>query len=236
MKELIIFLFCLGCSMTGFSQTIVIKDLGSLSDQLTYKRSRNNNAENANYSNIEGSPFLHQDFVLGDIVKNDSIRYENIPLRYNIYTDKMEFLNNRKQIMEIDNAEPIYTFSVGKHSFIIHDYLNYGEKTRGILELLVKGQIQLYKKYNVVYKPAEKAIGYKDPEPRRFIRKDDEYLIAAKNQLPEPVGNKKSLLNKLKQFKPDIEKYAKENRLKPKKEADLIKLVRYCNESFKANR
>ncbi|HKJ44165.1 MAG TPA: hypothetical protein VKA27_18855 [Sunxiuqinia sp.] len=225
MKLPVLFIFFLLIGLTGFSQTIVIKDLTSLSDQLTYQRSRGE----TNYNDIEGTPFLNRQFIIGEVIVNDSIHYENVPLRYNIYSDNIEFMNDQKQVLEINNSQSKYQFKFDNHQFTVRDYLNYGKTAHGILERLVDGKIQLYKKYQVDFALATKAIGFKDAVPNRFVRKDDTYLISAEKELPSAIGSKKALFEKLKSFKSDIEKYAKSRKLNPKKEEDLIQLIQYCN-------
>ena len=228
MKTISVIVILLVSCTVCFSQSFIIRDLSTLSDRLSYK---NNNNEDTYSQNIDGSPYLTKDFIQGEVILNDSFLYKYVPLRYNIYNDKIEFKNNKEQVLEIDNSKQNGKFKFDDHLFIYHKYQCEGQIKQGILEQLVDGKVQLYKKYIIKFEPATKAAGYQDAKPNRFIRFDDEYLIAIGEDIPEFINkNKKILFGKLNQFKPDIGQYAKKEKLNPKSEKDLIHLIEYCNE------
>lgn len=215
-------------SISAFSQSFIISDLSTLSDHLTFKNSYNNDTQ---YKNIDGSPYLSENFTNGDVLLDDSLLYVNIPLRYNIYNDKIEFKNEEKQVLEIDNSNQSGKYSFNNLTFISHTYFYEGQQKRGILELLLDGNIKLYKKHTIKFENATKAIGYQDSKPNRFINCDDEYLIAEGENNPKIIEqNKKAIFEELMQYKTDIKQYAKKGKLHPKSEEDLIHLIEYCNE------
>jgi hypothetical protein len=225
-----LFIFIFICWwQTGFSQVIPGDDLNSFLDRYNYEKKRELQEIYATYQSIEGTPFLDEEFVKGTAIINDSVQIEDVPLRYDIYRDRIQFMHKEEVILEIDPTQNI-NFDFGDHLFVIQEYLDDKEKKRGVLELLVDGSVRLYKKYEVVFKPATKPIGFKDAEPDRFERKDDEYLIAIEDGLPEIVQRKNDVYQILKACKPDIEEYAKNNKLKPKPGKGLTQLVEYCNE------
>ncbi|MCW0483290.1 hypothetical protein [Gaoshiqia sediminis] len=211
----------------GFSQAFTITDLSSLSDLLSFEKNKSSTFDP--YSDFDGTPYLNDDFVPGEVIVNDSIRIEDVPLRYNIYSDRIEFRNEHEQVLEIDHSKQEFDFDFGGHLFTIQDYLDHGESKRGILELMVDGHIRLYKRYLIDLKPATKAIGYQEAQPNRFTRQDDEYLVAEGQGIPEIFRKQKDLLEKLKEIKPDIDQYAKNQKLKLKTDKGLIQLIQHCN-------
>ncbi|PTN09479.1 hypothetical protein [Mangrovibacterium marinum] len=225
MKKLALLGLSLFINLIGYSQAFTIRDLSSLSDHLTYKRNNENT-----YTNIEGSPFLDENFVVGKVIINDSILIENVPLRYNIYSDKIEFKNANGQILEISNSGQVYQFKLGSHTFLESEYRTKNETEQGVLELLVNGNIKLYKKYRIELKEATKAIGFQDAQPNRFTPLDDEYLIAEGDAIPQVIKNPKILLEELKSYQPDIEKYIQKEKVRVKTESGLIRLIRHCNQ------
>lgn len=218
--------FCL----TGFSQAFSISDLSSLSDQYTFEKSRNMTSDGTTYSNIDGSPFLNDEFIPGEVVINDTVHIEKVPLRLNIYSHKMEFLDAQKQVLEIDLAQKGYQFNYGGLNFTQIDYVDDGNKVRGVLQLLADGNFRLYKKYLIKFEPATQAIGYQDAKPDRFVRLNDEYLLAVGENAPETFKATKNVFEKLKELKPGIEQYVKKEKIKVKSEKGLIELIRYCNQ------
>ncbi|MCD4677626.1 MAG: hypothetical protein K8S18_16770 [Desulfobacula sp.] len=80
-----------------------------------------------NIENIQGNPYLMPDFQKGQIVMKDSTVIDDVALRYNIYTDRMEFyvvkeFQNKEKLIEEDgnlfNVKVEYvpkdTFSISK--------------------------------------------------------------------------------------------------------------------------
>ncbi|WP_372776160.1 hypothetical protein [Mangrovibacterium sp.] len=193
---------------------------------MIFNRSKGNDLM---YENVDGSPFLADDFVPGEVIIDDSISYESVPLRYNIYTDKIEFKNNQDQITEIDSPDHLYKFNLGARYFELIEYTEEGQTDRGILELLVDGHLKLYKKYNLEFQQAQKAIGYSDAQPDRFVRLEDQYLLAVEQGNPKTFKNAKVLIENIKSLKPDISQYIKKEKVRTKTEKGLIQLIQYCN-------
>lgn len=230
MRMAFLFTLCLAFSSVAFSQTFTITDLSSLSDLMSFEKNKSKDFNNPSYANIEGTAYLNEEFVRGDVFINDTILIEEVPLRYNIYSDQMEFVSAQEQVLVIDDAHKKFEFNLGGELFSIENYIDRGNTEHGVLQLVVDGDFRLYKRYQVDFKPATKTIGFQEAQPNRFTRQDDQYLLAVGEQTPETVRNHKDLLEKLKVHKPAIENYAKEQKLKLKKEEGLIQLIQYCNE------
>lgn len=208
-----------------FSQTYAMRNLTDLSDQYTTEMGK----RNLEFADIEGSPYLDEAFVPGEIVINDTIHYTEIPVRYNIYNDRIEFQTSAGQILEIDISGQKTNYKFDTHFFIATDYIDRGKEKKGILEVLVDGRVQLYKQYIIDFKKATETKGYEDAKPNRLVRQDDEYLLAIDQGKPETFRNSKDLMEKLSLINPGIEQYKKSQKLKLRLEQDLIKLIQYCN-------
>nr|MBD3623104.1 hypothetical protein [Sunxiuqinia sp.] len=229
MRFSLFFILCLAYSSVAFSQTFTITDLRSLSDLMSFEKNKSKDFNDPSYANVDGTPYLKDEFVPGDVFINDTILIEEVPLRYNIYSDQMEFVSAQKQVLVIDDPNKSYAFNLDGELFSIQDYIDRGNMEHGVLQLIVDGDFRLYKKYQIDFKPATKAIGFQDAQPNRFTRQEDQYLLAVDQNAPETFRNHKDLLEKLKAHKPAIEDYAKEQNLKLKSESGLIQLIQYCN-------
>ena len=222
--------FC-AINLSGLAQPYVISELNTwadLTDQLTLKKGR---AGGLIDPSIDGTPYLSDDFIEGDIIINDSLKIEKVPLRYNLYSDKIEFKTDDDEVLEISDEKSSYQFDFDDFIFKNLDYLEYGETVHGMLELLVDGDFKLYKKYKLELKPATKAIGFQDAQPNRFVRMDNVYLIETKqDEIPRVFTNTKILLRELKEVKPDIDSIIKKEKIRVKTESGLCKLIRLCNE------
>ncbi|WP_167619175.1 hypothetical protein [Maribellus sediminis] len=227
MQRIVFLAFVLLVAQSVSAQSFVIGDISTLSDHIIYRNSKNHASI---YDNIDGIPYLTAEFIQGEVLISDSLRIVNVPLRYNILNDKIEFRNENDQVLELNMEELGYRFWFDEHVFVPGSYVADGEKKVGILEQLDEGRLSLFKKYSAEFKPATKAIGFQDAEPDRIERKDEIYLLAEGQGIPKAIkANKKEIFAALKPFKSDIEQFAKSEKLNPRKEADFIELVRYCN-------
>lgn len=227
MRPILLFAFYIGFCHAGFSQGVSVQDLHSFSDNFRMEKNRNKTIDPV-YRGIEGSPYLNEEFTAGEVTLDDSVRFEKVPLRYNIYTDKIESIN-KDVVIELELGNRAYTFNIGGSLFAGLDYTAGSREAYGVLELIADGHARLYKRYRIVLKPATRASGYSEAKPDRFVRLEDEYLIAAGQERPETFRNAAELIEKLKSLKPDIQQYAKNQKLKLKSESGLIQLVQYCN-------
>ncbi|SFE06871.1 hypothetical protein [Thermophagus xiamenensis] len=221
-------LFFYSFGQLGFSQAYQINDLTSLYDQFMFEKTNMNDID-SRYMQIEGTPYLYDEFIKGEVILNDTVQLKDIPLRYDIYRDRIQFISKKNLILEV-NPSTVLSAKIDEHKFIISNYLDDSEEKRGVLELLVDGKVRLYRKYQVAFMKATKVIGYKDPAPDRFERKDDIFLIAIGPGYPEVIIGKKEFFEKLKTIKPDIEQYAKRHKLKARYGKGMVKLVEVCNE------
>ncbi|WP_346860586.1 hypothetical protein [uncultured Draconibacterium sp.] len=227
MKKITFLLSLILYALAGISQTYVISDLSTLSDQYTVDKSGKSGFI---APNIDGTPYLNDEFIVGEVIVEDSIRFELIPLRYNIYNDKMEFKNKNSQVLEISNSTSRYQFHFEDFLFCNQMYSEDGLSKQGILELLVDGQVKLFKKYNIELQPAAKAIGFQEATPDRFVQKEEQYLLAVGKEIPYVFGNPKKLLPVLEKIKPEVNSYVKTQKLKLRSEKDLIVLIQCCNQ------
>ena len=229
MKKKVILFFIFSISLSGFSQTNAFRDLNAFTDQFNFELSENKTLEGTNYGHIEGSAYLDTNFVPGTVTVNDTTQFKGVPLRYNIYSDKIEFMTENNHILEISNSTGSYTFTFENQFFENKQYIYDGEKQQGILQLLVDGTFKLYKKYRIEFETATKAKGFQDPKPDRFEREKDRYFISVKEGTPKLVMRKKDLKNILKPHVAKIDSYIKDEKIKVRSEEDLIQLIEHCN-------
>jgi hypothetical protein len=177
---------------------------------------------------FEGSPFLSEDFVVGDVYSNQK-SYRNILLRYNIFNDNMEFKQNNTtyalypepRITKVRLEDEIYV--VEKHEVK-------GKMIYGYLERLDSGKVILLSKKIVRFteKQDPKALESAS-KPARFTRTQDEYYYKIDNGEVSKVGSLKNLIESLPDKKDDVTSYAKKEKISTRNEAELLKLVKYYN-------
>lgn len=176
------------------------------------------------YEDIQGSPYqsaVFKNAIIGE-------KYGKVDVRYNAYTDDIEFFNNGK-IEVLPKQEDFYRVEViaTKQVFV---YFNSNTEPKGYLTEVAKGKNSIYKKNKVIFKDAAPAPNtYQTGKPAMFITQEPiYYLKTATGSI-----NKISSLKKIAEFFPEKEKeynkYIKSDNLKFN-DSDLVKLMNYINQ------
>ena len=219
---LLLFLF----TFKNATSQVVIKQLEDLADKVRLLKARSSLQHKTN-TEIEGTPYLSEDFKSGEVYTNDSILYKG-PLRYNIYANEIEFIESDIVYWIAEPQKVIYV-KIEKSTFI---YIQPGGKKNEkgtYYELLVDGKCKLLLKRNTELIEAEPAKPYIDAKPARFMKLNDTYILQINNGLPQSIVNKKSIENAFSEKSSFISKYIKKEKISTKEKDDLIKLVKYCN-------
>ena len=161
-------------------------------------------------------------------MKNNQ-QYANVPLRYNIYSDQVEFQSGEKQISAIHPPEMIERIEFDGNKF---EYISYalGKKTRkGFFLKLYEGKASLYSRLEVDYKQPVEPGAYKEPEPAKFIRKSDVYYIKVGEIQAQKVLKSKDIPDLFPDNQQKISAFVKKNNTKIKNQDELIKVLEYYN-------
>jgi len=226
--KVILFLLFAASSISGTAQTEY--QLRKLMDFVNGKKVISGELhKELSESDIEGSAYLNAEFTNGALYTLQKEKYVDVPLRYNLYNDEMEFKNSQNEILAIADPGNIERIEIGNAVFYYMPYL-LGKKTiNGYFELIISGNVSLYTKHKVSFLAAEVAGAYKDAKPPRFERSADEYFIKNRNNPASIISNKKDLLDILSDHNTEIESFVKKNKTKVNDLDDLIGVVKYYN-------
>lgn len=180
-------------------------------------------------SDIDGSPFLDNEFIKGTIYTYQKIQFNDIPLRYNIFNDEMEFQTPDNKILAIAAPEIVEKAVVGENILSNIPYKLGNKIKHGFFILLIEGKVNLYARPEVLYQRPKKAAAYKDPEPAKFVERPHSYYLRLNEDPAVKVESKKDLINFFTDHQKQVEDFIKENKVKPSKEEKLIELVKYYN-------
>ena len=185
-----------------------------------------------NPNNYTGSPYYNSKFLKGSILKNGKVIAFNQDLRFNASKEEFEIKNPFNKESNIVNTVLRSTdieIKIGQTDF---EFITSPENNlRGYFIVLFKGdKNSLYKKISKKYIPSRKATNSMGKDAAAMYRETETlYLVDAQGifiELPSSNGGKLKAFGDLKQ---EVKTYAKENKLKLKKEKDLIKVVSYVN-------
>jgi hypothetical protein len=181
----------------------------------------------ANNEKIAGSPYLDDAYTDGVIY------YANkelaAPIRYNAYQDLIEYkANGRPLVLDPDPA--IKRVVVGNTTFVPMTFTEKGKSKVGYFALLTNGDLSLYVRRAVVFLPAKTggALDGSD-QPAQFKRAIDSYYFQVGSDALQEMNNIKSLISQLPSHQDEMARYAKKEKISPRKENEVIQLVQHYN-------
>ncbi len=181
-------------------------------------------------TNIEGSPYNNPDFLPGQLVTTSQEHYDSILLNYNIYTNQVEFMNDKGERLGIEIPELIDHLVIGEEKFIFCPYTVGGKIHKGFLTVLEEGPALLLQKKNIMLKSAEPPQGYKAAEPARFVRTKDDFFLRVFPAEAKKISNSADFLSALSHVPPELDQYLRENKIRFGRKEDLMKLVATYNQ------
>lgn len=180
-------------------------------------------------SEVVGDAYLFEDWVPASITFSEGAEVQDLPVN-------VDLLNQRVEIKAGNQVKVAYAFQV--RDFVVKNPLKEdtkfislndlrladGEKLKGFGQLLYDGQVKLVKRPYVSIKKAKYIPGFEvgslNPE---IVDKEKFYLL--QDKVLTEVKRKPGFGKHNAQMK----KYMKENKLKTKREKDLVEIVAYYN-------
>jgi hypothetical protein len=204
--------------------------LNGLMDEYQFTKMRDGTYSryNLKMSEIQGTPYLNQEFSPGKIVTKKGAIYTDIPLRYNAYSDDLEFRKDN----DTYNIEPKTIVKRAEFGGVIFACMQYdlNDKTQnGLFEILTEGKATLLVRYSVRFSDKEEAKGYSDPKPARFEEAQKNHFISIDGAPAKLITNKKRLLELFGTQKGEMESYISKNKIAVKGDDNLTKIVAYYN-------
>lgn len=228
MKRLIFSLFALAIlSFTSYAQ--INSDFIKAMDAYRSNKMIGGISQFLSAEDIQGSPYLNDDFIQGKVYTTSGTAYENIPLRYNIYSDDMEFKTEQNEVMSFAAPETVEKIEFGEN-LMVYIPFTYAKKIRkGYMFLLEEGKVSLYMRPEIAFVDATQPGAYKDATPARFDRKPDTYYLRSGSEEAKLIESKKDLLEFFPDHNAEVEEFVKKNKVKDNDAGSLKELVKYYN-------
>jgi hypothetical protein len=185
-------------------------------------------AQQASAQKIEGTPYLSEKYVDGEILLGTSVR-STVPLRYNAYQDLMEYQQNGKALV-LDPTTKIKRVRLGESTYVVDKFPFDGKTKYGFLNLLDSGKVTLLAKKVVKYQEPIKGRALDGGDvPAKFSRSNDTYYYRIGNGELLEVESIKDMIASFPDKQEELKQFAKKEKISPKKEDELVKFVRYYN-------
>jgi hypothetical protein len=178
----------------------------------------------------DGSPYLNEEFLYGELFYNHELKFINIPIRYNILYDEIEYKRPDKETTYSLGADTLFDMIyIPEDTFIVALYEKDMKMVPGFFKLVTSGNATLLIKMEVEFREATSETTHEMAMDARFINKPDQYFIKKTGQPAEYVKNVKKLISQLGNHEEELANYSKKNKLSSKKEKDLQQLIDYYN-------
>ncbi|AZA61519.1 hypothetical protein [Chryseobacterium indoltheticum] len=178
----------------------------------------------------DGDPYYNGASFLKADIPNYSKNLQK--LRYNAYSDEMEFTSDNEVYIADKESGMIVNFEDLNKKYICLNY-NFGFGDRyGYLVLLVSNpqKYSLYKREKFELLKGEKSINGINKDRNDYYSKEkDLYLLSYNGDFKKIDNSKKNLLEAFGSKSNEVDLYLKTNKINFKKESDLIKLISYMN-------
>ena len=179
---------------------------------------------------IEGTPYLDDEFIKGTVYTTSKQKIIDIPVRYNIYNDNLEFKSPEAKILAVSKPETLELIDFGKYKMKHTSYIDTKQTRYSFLILQEEGKATLFAKPEVFFQEGVKGDGIRPSKAAEFIRKPDSYYISIDNKPAAKIDNKKDLINVLSEHQEEISEFLKQNKVKNiTKDAQLQAIVKYYN-------
>jgi hypothetical protein len=187
------------------------------------------NSLKLNVEDVEGSAYLNEEFINGAVILATGAEYSDIPLRYNVYNEQIEFRNHKGDVFNINNPASINKLTIGPSKFIYVKYIRSKNEIHLFAEVIAEGKLSLLKHHRINLQPAKQAETHKAAQPPKFVKIPSEYLIKKEDGNVQLIKNKKELLNILSDKSKRIEEIIDREKLSVKVEGDLKRIVEFYN-------
>ncbi len=213
-------LLALGLAITPMATAQVNLELPS-----SYVNTTTSGGLNTLPPNVEGSPYLTENFVQGTVFIEDEKPYPAM-MRYNAYQDEIQ-VRGSQGLSSLFKRDYVWAV-IGPHTFRIEEYERKSQTTQGYFIELNRGDLRLLKRITHVFREAEEAASsYSQGKPPRFEEEVSYYLIKEGGPAREVRLRKKDILGFL--SSKEAESYVKENKFRLKSESEVTKLLMHLN-------
>jgi hypothetical protein len=188
-----------------------------------------NTAEREENPDIEGSKYIYPLYQQATLSTHPNILFN---VRYNAYNDDMEVQGKENNSYAINKySGTVIVALVNGDNYINSKYTDKNEKINtGFFKVLnTSGDFFLLKKETITIKEKEVAkTTYHKSKPAKYVKISDEYYIKINNLTAKKAPKKsKDFANLFPENKEAILSFIKSEKIKLKKEEDLIKVFKH---------
>jgi len=226
MKKIVLTTLAIASFSFSFAQNTLSVN-GATGAQSVFDGINSTTGKTFKYDEIAGdSPYIGKEFSNA----KTAINYEQVPIRYNSYTDEIEFKKDGN-IQVLPKTTDLSRIEVLSPKQVIV-LLDTSDDLNGYFFELVNGKNTLYKKIKTKFTDVVPAANsYASEKPANFRTLPTMYYIKTQNGFIKKPKNQKDIINQFPDQKDSLTSFFKSNKIKFDKDEDLIKLVTFLNQN-----
>jgi len=226
MKKIVLTTLAIASFSFSFAQNTLSVN-GATGAQSVFDGINSTTGKTFKYDEIAGdSPYIGKEFSDAKIAVN----YEQVPIRYNSYTDEIEFKKDGN-IQVLPKTTDLSRIEVLSPKQVIV-LLDTSDDLNGYFFELVNGKNTLYKKIKTKFTDVVPAANsYASERPANFKTQAPVYYIKTDKGFIKKPKNQKEIIEQFPDKKDSLSGFFKSNKIKFDKDEDLIKLVTFLNQN-----
>ena len=206
---------------------VVIPELDEWMSNVELKQSLEDAINPDVYTQVDGSPYLSDDFVKGEVMLKNGDKYRGI-LRYDMYANEVQF-KVREMIYVIAFPEDVEYLTIGDVRLVYAGCVIDRKPEHSYFEQLADGPCELLVRKQVILKDPVPAKPYVEAKPARFEPRKDVYYLKKGDEPVLKIGKKSEVIDFLEEGDYNIAGYIKKEKINLNQKEDLLQLVEYYN-------
>ena len=184
-----------------------------------------------NRVNLNGSPYLSEEFVDGALTAADGTRIEGLKIRYDIYADEMQFIL-KSDTASINRPLALRSLELEEKKFIYEVYqVSENVVAAGYFEVISEDNLSLLlrRELNLEYDVYVPHYGGGGGTKETKLKENNNFYTKLGKSTARKIYNKKDFLNSITMHHDQVKVYIKQNRISVRKQEELEALVSYYN-------
>ncbi len=186
------------------------------------------------YEGVKGTPYLFDEWKLGNIYLNDNTYINSVNIKYNVYTDDVLYLNSTSGDSLIIDRSVIKSFEInddnsGNMLLFREISLRPDKKERNtFIKVIYENKSKFIIKYTKTFIKADYKGAYSAGRKYDEYVDDYQYYIVTNPDNPAKIKlNRKSVVKALSDREDKIMAYMNEHNLNLDNEDDIVELMKY---------
>ena len=233
-KKVLIILSFLMAVLSGYSQTVPAgyTDSPKFIDKLELGRNILVTYNMNPTFGVEGTPYLYEEFQPGELFFRDMTKMSGLQLNYNCTTGDLLFMYDDKTYITARDDIDYFVIYPAKEDtvFLFNKQLLPKSKKPEFVEILYNEHSLLFKRHLKTFKEASVKTPYHaNRDYNEYIDKEEYCLKFPNSDVVIFKPTKNGILSLYPEKAKMISNYIKNEKIKPKKDTDLIRVIKYCD-------